>query len=440
MRCHLNIRKDSRVAYLSILGRSIRLLSGPITLLIISKELSSTELAFYYTFFSVISLQQLAELGIGHVIKQYISHSFDNKNGVWTYDSKKKIRKYYRLANVWFLGVSIFILLGVSFIGFLYFYINTESSEWIYPWFLLIIGTTLSSLISPRLLLIDGIQKQEVYLVANLISGLISSICLWVFLSQGFGLYSVGLSSLFSALILMLLIHKTIANVNTSLKVVTEPVILSVVFKEIFPLLSRVSIVWGVGFLFWNSFNLISFATLPHVEAGEIIFAIALCRAGFGISESITQGQTTIFSNLIGNNETKKSIDLFKKYSLYSLLILISGYSVFLIFWFMFPSFYIFDKLPEKIVVIQIFIFFIIQLYKMLRANFVRCFKIEPFVNPSIFESIMLPITFYVSSKFFVDYIFILPILTIICSGFWFYKIEKQVLGSDYYFNNIENN
>lgn len=428
----MNKRKHARVATLSLVGRTIRLLAGPITLLIISKQLSSAEVAFYYTFFSVISMQQLAELGMGHVIKQYISHAYklDIAN-IWTKDSKLEIRKYFYFSMLWFLGVSVFVLIIVGLAGYYYFSLSTSSISWQGAWLGLVVASAISTFLSPIQFFIDGIQQQEKLLFANIISSFVNAFALWACLIYGAGLYSISISLFLSTLALYVVVFPTFKYWFKKIKIDNNKIDYKSVLMKILPLLSKVSLVWGLGFLFWNGFNLVSFSSIDVNDAGKIIFAIALARAGFGIAESITQGQTTIFSNLISENKYVIARSEFSKYCNISMCLLVVGYALFYLVWYLFPSFYIFNKIPSKLIVFEIFVFFIIQLYKTLRTNFIRNFKVEPFVKPSIFEALSLPIVFYIGIKFNVEIAFVMSILVIVIGFIWALWIEKKFIGSN---------
>lgn len=110
------------------------------------------------------------------------------------------------------------------------------------------------------------------------------------------------------------------------------------------------------------------------------------------------------------------------------MLLLISGYSFFFVVWTIYPNLYLFHKVPDKIIVIQVFIFFTLQLYKMIRTNFVRNFKVEPFVKPSIFEAIFMPLTFYFSLLYIPNYSFIMCSIVIFIGMLWSFRIENSFL------------
>lgn len=421
--------KHSRVAGISVIGKSLKLLAAPITLLVISKNFSSEELAFYYTFFSLVSMQQLVELGIGHTMKQFITHSYKVEGGKWTAKSRCEIKGLFHFTKLWFLGVSLFILFGVGVSGYYYLGLSESNVIWKGAWICLILVSALTTQFSSIIILLDSVQKQEVVQKANMYSGLFGSIALWVSLSMGAGLYSIALSSLVILIISLAMTISKFNNINNKLELVEQAETTDEIFKKVIPLLSRVSVVWGLGFLFWNAFNLISFAVLSPNNAGKIIFCVTLAKSGMNVAESIIQSQMTIFSNMISNKDIGNAIKIFRKYMNISMGILFLGYISFIFVWFLFPDFYIFDKLPSPFVVLQVFLFFFLQLYKMLRTNFTRCFKVELFIKPSIFEAIIMPVTFYFSiNSHFYDYAFMLCSIVIFIGAIWSLRIEKKFI------------
>ncbi|WP_199482311.1 hypothetical protein [Vibrio owensii] len=406
--------KNARVAVLSLTSRAIALLAAPITLLVISKELSVEELAFYYTFFSIIAMQQLAELGIGHVMKQYISHAYIEKTGEWLDTSKSEIKGYFKFSLFWFFGVAVFILSVVGVSGDLYLSLSESSIDWRSSWWMLVLVSSIATLSAPVKLFLDGIQKQETLLKANTVSALSGSVVLWICLMNGVGLNSIALSTLATVSVFVLMTSPTLLRTIKLLKGVVSTENQKSVLRKILPLLTRVSIVWGFGFLFWNSFNLVSFAVLEPDAAGKVIFAIALAKAGFGIAESITQGQSTILSNLIANDNKEKAVYVFSQYQKASIALLLTGYACFFGLWELIPSFYLFDKVPSKEIVLQIFWFYAVLLVMTLKNNFIRCFKIEPFVKQSVLMSSSLPVIYYLSSKFVNEFSFSICSLMIV--------------------------
>lgn len=419
--------KNARVAIWSMLSRSSRIILAPITFLIISARLTSEEIAFYYTFFTLISIQQLSELGIGYVLKQKISESYDTENGEMTYNSKVEINEMFKFSTLWYLMMSVFILVVVGVSGFLYLDDADTTIEWEYQWLMMVLVSSLVPILSPFKVLLDGTQNQEKLMRSDLVSGFIGSTSTIVLIHFNFGLYSIPISTLLSFLVLSLFViiyamptYKSISNVCNSFSFTS-------VFLKVSPLLKNVVVVFGMSFIFWNSFNLIAFRALESTYAGLIIFSITLAKVGYEIATSPTQAQMTVFSNMIKHGKLLEAKIQFKKYANLSMIIACVGYTSFFIAWAIFPDLNVFNKLPTKYVTLEVFVFFIIVIFRTIYSNFIRCYGVEPFVNVTIFESILTAISFFCSLVFIPKNPLILCIAIVVISTIWTISIGNKV-------------
>lgn len=425
------IKNSSKISLFSVLGRLVRIISGPLTILIVSRFLTIEEIGVYYTFFNLIAMQQLMELGLGHTIKQYISHAHKSHD-VIEQPALNKISDYFSFSMLWFFAVSIFSLVGIGFFGELFYGSLDNGIDWQGAWWFLVIVVSLTTVFLPFQFLIEGIQKQLFFYKVQFVFSLFYSLLICIFISFGLKLYSIPAAMLASNLLLYLLL------LGGGWKYISEIVRYSVknyswadfksTFTEIWPMLSRVSIVWGVGFLFWNGFNLIAMKTYSPEYAGKIIFSLTLARAGYSIAESILNSQMTLFAKEIASGEVLKSYSRFVTLRLYSLALLVIGYSSFVLINVLFPNFYIFKKIVDLPTLLQIFLFFLVLLILTLSNNFVRCFKIEPFVKISIAHSLMLPSVFYISSLYKSNYVFLYCTLVIFFSIIASYFVSQKYL------------
>ena len=403
------MRKNNRVALGSFLSRGTKVVLAPLTLLIIGNELSSQELAFYYSFFSLLAMQQLAELGIGQVIKQHMCHAFGESSD-WCESSKNKIKSYFIFSLYWFLFISIFILLVICPIGYYYFNSveNTVNVVWENPWLALIVITTFSTILTPVKILIESCQKQELVNKANIISGIFGTFILWGGLYFDFKLYSISISLFVSTLIAFGILYRELNYHWSILSSSNDIRPLRTTFNEIKGLLGRVSIVWGLGFIFWNGFNFVSFLNLDLKSAGEILFTIALAKAGYSICDALVQGQMTIFGKNISEGKSELARTAFLKYFPTSVAILLFGYVIFVILLYFFKgNISVFNKVADIPLVIQIFLFFILMLIQTTHNNYIRSYKIEPFVIQSIILSFGNIISYHFALKFMPQWSFI---------------------------------
>ncbi|HGX0086754.1 TPA: O81 family O-antigen flippase, partial [Escherichia coli] len=188
-----NFKKYKTLSLLSVCLSSIRVFLGPITLLVLAKNLSTEELGFYYAFFSLTAMAQLLEVGMSSVLKQYYSHSY----AIHDISEKNiKISNYFNFSIYWYLILSILFFIlggGVSYVMF-----NDYNGivNWKLPWFFLLFVSCTNLLVLPLNAMLDGTQRQQLLMKANIVSQLMIAISLWLTIYLGLGLYSLGLSQL----------------------------------------------------------------------------------------------------------------------------------------------------------------------------------------------------------------------------------------------------
>lgn len=415
------------ISLYSALANGIKLLAGPITLLLIAKNLNSEQIGFYYTFFSLVAMQQLAELGLGHTLRQFIAHAYKLEGNTWTCGSKAKIKAYISFGFKWFSAVALFLIVVVAPAGWFYYSDYNGTVNWLSPWLMLIGVSALFTSLIPVQILLDATQNQKRVYQAQSVSALVNSVAIWVLISLGAGLYTIPLALIASNTVFYVLLSPLVRPFYQALLDVKVSANLFSIFKELWPLFSRVSIVWAVGFLFWNGFNLISFKIYDADFAGKVIFTIALARAGFGLAESLFSSQITVISYKIAQGHIQHAQQYAKKYQLIALLILVLGYSAFCILTQLWPSFFLVQKTVDLEYTISIFLFFILNLVLIVQNDFVRCFKVEPFVLVSIFKGILVPLSFYIGNELGFKIYLYPPVLIMVISIVWSNSIARII-------------
>lgn len=421
--------KEKKVAALALSSQSLRLLSGPITLLVISSELSPEVMSFYFSFLSLIAMQQLLEMGLGFTVKQFIAHAYHEDDNTWSSISIMKIKAYYKFSMIWFLVLAIFIVIVVGLFGAWFFSSYSGDIAWEYPWLALVLSTGLTTLVTPVQFLVEGCQKQIEYYKARLISGVINAIVICFSLLSGLGLYSLSLSVIFSNLALYFILRYEIMSILVVFnknKIESNAPSVKDTFFEMWPMLSKMSLTWCTGYFFWNSFNLLAFKFLSTEMSGKFGFTLLLARSGFAIAESVVASQSTLYSQSISKGDIQKAKHDFNKSMIASLFILFSGYSIFVVGFYIYPQFYMFEKVLNVESTIQIFIYFFLLLPVLLQANFCRCFKDEPYVNLSLFCNFSVPIVFYFSLVMFNEVVFAVLLPLSIIFILWSMKIMNK--------------
>jgi hypothetical protein len=383
----------------------------------VSSHLSLEEMGFYYTFFSFIVMTQLFEVGIGFVLKQFYSHDCKyDEQGVLSDHSLIKSSKLFIFSCQWYTGLAILYLAVLIPLSDFY-YIDYEGEiEWEGPLFLLLFITSLKLISNIIDTYLDGMQKQVILQKARLLSSITMSLSLWVLIGLDYHLYSIGFSLLISIAIFIFFVlyyHKDIdfklSNNRGNYSFLEQ-------FKEVFPLLSRSSLVWFFGYFFWNGFTLLGFHLYGASAAGQIGFSIAIAKGAYDVANSFSVNQRTVIVHRISNDKTKEAIGIFFKYSIFSLCLLTFGYLLIISVKIYLNDFEILSKMLDTKNLIILFLYYIFILIMTNVNNFVRAFKIEPFVYLSIYNSFSLIITFYISYYCEFKNIFILSMIFIIPS------------------------
>lgn len=391
--------KSDNIALLSLFSSSVKFLVGPLTLVIVSTLLTIEEIGFYYTFLSIVAAQEMMEFGLGNVIRQYYAHS----------NNKTDVSRYYTFSLVYYASMSVLFLIIGEVIGLIVFGGYEGKVEWFIPWTITVCAAAIKNLTLPISAYLDGVQLQEKLQRANIWSSVFSSIVLWGSLWFGFGLYSLALYMIsFSAFF----ISQTVSEVLKEKLICFNIEEIKLTLFELWSLLKKTAIVWVIGYLFWNGFNLISFGLKGAEFAGVIGFSIALARAGVNISNSMFINQTTFISRLISDGHISESVKILKKYLLVCTVFLIVGFFTFSLLKVFFQNLPIVNKTVDAIELVIMFLYFTILSVMIIVNTYVRCFKIEPFVWLSLFNGLFVPFSYVISLNFDL-YKFALPCIVI---------------------------
>ncbi|OCH28870.1 hypothetical protein A6E12_09320 [Aliivibrio fischeri] len=416
----MSLLKSNQLALISLFSSSFKVLVGPITLLILAKYLSSEELGFYYTFFSLVAMKQLLEAGMSNVLKQYYAHQVDNVDDI---KAKKKISSYFIFSMKWYLMIAFFFSIVSLVVGYLYFYDYKGSIEWENSWYLLIFATFLSLLTMPYQSFLDGNQLQKELQTYNLFSQVVGTIILWYSLYLNFNLISIGLSIIATSISFIFCIFINRFNIF-KFSILYKNSDFKSVFFELWPLLKKTGLVWFLGYFYWNGFNVISFKYLGPISAGIIGLSLSLGRAGLNIAISIVISHMTIYAKDIARKKYNTAYKNFIKNAISGMILLLLGYLIFLICQLVFDDFYFFDKVLNIYQLLWMFIFFIISYITSVMDNYTRCYKVEKFVLIQFINSVLTPLSFFISILNGWPYFFgpTISLIVIMIMTFWVFK------------------
>ncbi|MFC3121274.1 hypothetical protein [Agaribacter flavus] len=408
------MKKSDRVAALSFFTSLIRVLGGPITIIMVSSMLSTEEMGFYFTFFSFVVMAQLFEVGVGFVLKQYYSHDCkydENKN--LTQMSAELCGHLLKFSIQWYACLTILYTVVLIPLGYLYYADYSGDIEWELPYIVLICCVAIRIFSNVLDSYLDGMQHQVLLNKARLFSSLSMSVTIWICIYSGLELFSLAISQAISVLVFISILYTFRTKFIDEIQLKLSDYSFKTQFKRIFPLLGKTSVVWFFGYFFWNGFTLLGFKLYGAEIGGLIGLSIALAKGGYDVANSFLMNQRTMIANNIANNKFEQAYSIFVKYFSFSLMVLVLGYSGFFVVKSIFPSFYLFDKILQVHDLVSIFGFYLMILYMTGVNNFVRAYKIEPFIYMSIYNALSVCLAFYITPILDVEGLFYLSLLAL---------------------------
>lgn len=373
----------SKDAILILLQRSWQAFAGLITVVFVATYFSPSEQGWYYAFTSLAALVSLIELGLSSTILNSTAFYFSDKksNQLLVLKENPILFSFIKQAFYKYLRLSIIYISLLSFFGYLYFNekgIHLESIEWKAQWFLLIIFTAISLLISPFFSIIEGAGSiSEVYFV-RLMQGILASISCWIVIANNGTLWAtvvIPFVSTFVALIWLTnwrneLIKKSSYSYSNNNLFRWD--------KEIKPLQNKVAISWLSTYFMSQLSTPILFFYCDPVVAGKMGLTLTIAHMIGHLSQvPIIKTIPNLYIASFNKSFTFKD-NLFAKSVKFFLILFILGASLFVLaFIYILPFEYSNRLLPlDEILKLLLFVLF----YQICLAFSIhlRAFKFEP--------------------------------------------------------------
>lgn len=408
----------NRESIYSILSISFKMLSGPLAILLITTKLSPMEQGVYYTFISLSAIQWIFELGISTCMIQYISSNEDNI-----------VRYRYISFLAIFLFLSSIILLLVFSILPYYIFNEIEPCLWKLPWLLYSLVVALNLFFNILNIIDESTGSIEHAYFSKMLSGVFYSICLMLSLYMGVSLYSLVIAQ-FAMLCITLTRQRKymVILVSIRFKGLLDNFIKTL--KEVFDFQYKLSIIWIIGYFYWNSFQLIFFKYISPEFAGFFGASNGVLGAFAMISISLISTQRAKWSKLNHNKEYLYTFGLFKKEFIKGNLIYLLLSVSLLFYFYLFPGFEINKRFLSVDLLFLLIVFRFFILIQEFFLVYLRTFKDEPLYKYTIINYILLPIVILAGvGTLDVSYILILSILIQIVFSLVYLKMMTIYVG-----------
>jgi hypothetical protein len=193
----LRLLEIDRAVFYVLLLRGWQFLVGPVTALLIVSYFSPDLQGYYYAFAGLLALQSFLELGFHVVILNAASHEWAKlriaEDGQIAGDefAKSRLVSLGRLIAKWYSIVSILFVPFATVAGIVFFRDSPlPTAEWLWPWIVLVVLTSLSLWALPFHALLEGCNQVAEVNRFRLWQALTGNLVVWICIPLGAGLWT----------------------------------------------------------------------------------------------------------------------------------------------------------------------------------------------------------------------------------------------------------
>jgi hypothetical protein len=303
---------DRAIAF-TLMARSWSALAGVVTVVLIAHFLTPSEQGYYYTFYSLVALQVVFELGFSFVVMQLAAH----ERAALTFTRDGRVEgspvALSRLASVlqisvrWYSVAAVFMLATLMPTGLYFFgkhqHVNVAVA-WKGPWCLLVAVVALTFQLDPVFAFVEGCGFVSEIARMRLGQALLGSLLAWAALATHHGLYSPAMLILGQGTVQLVFVSK--ANLRRMLtSLLYHPVGRNSVGwrDEIWPFQWRIAITWLSSYFISQLFNPILFIYQGPIAAGRMGMSLSIASSIGTVGLAWMSTKASPFGNMVARGE-----------------------------------------------------------------------------------------------------------------------------------------
>ena len=313
---------DRAIAF-TVLARAWSSLSGIGTLTLIARFLSPAEQGFYYTFYSLVGIQIIFELGFSVVILQTASHEAAHlhfaPDGVITGPA----REHARLASVlqksvrWYAIAAVLMTVTLMPIGVFFFrHVAAKPGfggvPFVLPWLFVVLASSLTFQLDPIFSFLEGCGYVPEVARTRLRQSLASTALGWTVFLLHRGLYAPGFFILGQALAGSYLLYTRRRLILSLLRHASESFRIDW-GSEIWPFQWRIAVSWLAGYLTSQLFVPTIMNSRGPVEAGRLGMSLTVCATLTTLAVSWMNTKAPFFGQMIARKEYTRLDSIFRR-------------------------------------------------------------------------------------------------------------------------------
>jgi O-antigen/teichoic acid export membrane protein len=303
---------DRAVAF-SVLARAWSSLAGIGTLTLIARFLSPAEQGFYYTFYSLVAMQIIFELGFSVVILQTASHEAAHleiaPNGTITGPE----REHARLASVlqkslrWYSIAAVLMAVTLMPVGIFFFRHATAKPgsggvHFVMPWLLVVLASSCTFQLDPLFSFLEGCGYVPQVARTRLRQSVLSTVLGWSVFLFHCGLYAPGFFILGQGIAGGWFIFSKRHLLLPLWRHSTEKFRISWT-SEIWPFQWRIAVSWLSGYFASSLFVPALMNYRGAVEAGQMGMSLTVCATLSTMAVSWINTKAAPFGQMIARKE-----------------------------------------------------------------------------------------------------------------------------------------
>jgi O-antigen/teichoic acid export membrane protein len=381
------LEKFLNATFITVTTRIFSGLGGLAAVLAIVRYLDAHTQGYYYAFQSLIALQIFFDMGLSQVLLQVLSHEFEaaipgNKNSLCSAGSR--VQEVIRRSLRWYTlaGFGFFFFVGSG--GLLYF---ASEDNLTMPWLTSCAAQGIYLALIPIFIIREASGSVREVSIWKFFGEIIAYTSLLVSLVFGLGLYSIGIFILARSVSPSFYFFKDRVFRKDIIRIFNTRLSTTLDWKkEVLPFQSRIAISWFSGYLIYSSITPILLKTVGPIEAGRFGMTWSILQGIVGVSMAIVSVRTQSFCAFLAKNDILPLKILFKKVSIQSTSLLISGLVVFIFLykWTVSHNIEISYRIMSIQDLIVMSILMVINQITFTQALLIRARKIEPYLVISI--------------------------------------------------------
>ena len=386
-----------RAVFFSNAAQVIRLITGPITMVLVLRYLTPEIQGYFYTFSGIVAMQVFLEMGFSQNILQFASHEFSKLHFTpqKTLDGDPiALSRIISLGRLAFCYYTVAALLMASLIGIgghLFFSLSdSHGIHWQGAWWMIAVTASLTLAVNPVWSLLEGCNRVAEIAQFRLYSSIIIFLASVVAFVSGAGIYIPAITSLSSLLISILYIFFFW---KSFLLQFTNPPQHGRIswFREIWPFQWRIAVSWMSGYFIFSVVNPIVFYFCGAANAGRFGMTFQIVRMIAGVATPWISTKAPTYGMLIASKQWEKIETLWRRNSIQSVSITALGIIALLAAIPIASNF--FPHLPNRLASMQatawLGLAIVVQQIVYAMAILLRANKQEPYMGTSIVGAIL---------------------------------------------------